>query len=583
MSGFAGKRPGTQDVAHHTPESHAAPGKQSLVEQVQRLAGAGAASGPSVQDAATAGVATPASAVPHAETIQRAFGRHDVSGVQAHTGPEAGASAQAMGAQAYATGNHIVLGGNADLHTVAHEAAHVVQQRGGVQLKGGVGEAGDRYERHADAVADAVVQGKSAEPILDTMAGGGAASPAAGHAVQHKLIGADDKQIPHGDISAFTAKHGDVAAKIKRLSTIATPIKIDSLDQLAAEIRTGKHDAALAEQPEGVAHPDWANGEALNGWADGLSSHDKMSTLHGVNAAKNQGHVPGQSVTYLGGDQDIEHPLFTTNDTNLTLVGIDPNTLTDPSTADHNRQEVLNKATAGIIAKLERYKKPGVAIASHTQLPVSTILVTDSQSGQPHLTIEYHAQTYDEFVGKAPPKADIVMDKDSWLKEWKDHNDHEAVQAMAQLTKAGGLWMGGFNSSQPLANDQIATLFHDVTDTVSPEHQRWSGYEELKVRKLRDQPVASASNSAPTDPVWEKIRRDVLPTVDDELKRTTMNDAEYQAMLGNLEYIVPYVAGIQDTHYTQLAAHIMAKISGMTAQPAGLNAAKVKQDLEALG
>jgi hypothetical protein len=38
-----------------------------------------------------------------------------------------------------------------------NEAAHVVQQRGGVQLKGGAGEVGDSYERHADAMVDHLV------------------------------------------------------------------------------------------------------------------------------------------------------------------------------------------------------------------------------------------------------------------------------------------------------------------------------------------------------------------------------------------------------------------------------------------
>jgi hypothetical protein len=42
-----------------------------------------------------------------------------------------------------------------------------------VQLSSGVGQAGDAYERHADAVADLVVQGKSAAGLLDEMAGGG--------------------------------------------------------------------------------------------------------------------------------------------------------------------------------------------------------------------------------------------------------------------------------------------------------------------------------------------------------------------------------------------------------------------------
>ncbi len=152
------------------------PGKQTLVEQVSALVdpppviqqrAKGEQPAPEVHRAAEHGVATPSAPLPFADTIQHAFGRHDISTVQAHTGPEAANSAREMGAEAYAAGNHVVLGQRADLHTVAHEAAHVVQQRGGVQLKGGVGEVGDTYERHADEVADAVVQGRSAEALLD--------------------------------------------------------------------------------------------------------------------------------------------------------------------------------------------------------------------------------------------------------------------------------------------------------------------------------------------------------------------------------------------------------------------------------
>jgi hypothetical protein len=38
-----------------------------------------------------------------------------------------------------------------------------------VQLAGGIDQPGDSYERHADSVADAVVAGRSAEPLLDQM------------------------------------------------------------------------------------------------------------------------------------------------------------------------------------------------------------------------------------------------------------------------------------------------------------------------------------------------------------------------------------------------------------------------------
>ena len=121
-----------------------------------------------VHAAATRGIATAPSRLPFADQIQRAFGPHDISGIQAHVGGDAAASARTMGARAYATGDHVVLGEGADLHTVAHEAAHVVQQRGGVQLKGGVGQVGDAYEHHADAVADRVVAGASAADLLGT-------------------------------------------------------------------------------------------------------------------------------------------------------------------------------------------------------------------------------------------------------------------------------------------------------------------------------------------------------------------------------------------------------------------------------
>jgi hypothetical protein len=195
MSTHAGKRSSSPDLAATATGPQAgAVGKQTLVQQqahgsgVQRRANGGEADSSAVHAAAERGTATASSALPHGDMIQRAFGRHDVSGIQAHTGGEATESAQAMGAQAYATGNHVVLGGSADLHTVAHEAAHVVQQRGGVQLKGGVGAAGDEYEQHADQVADAVVSGGSAEALLDQMAGSGGSS--AGGAVQRFATGA---------------------------------------------------------------------------------------------------------------------------------------------------------------------------------------------------------------------------------------------------------------------------------------------------------------------------------------------------------------------------------------------------------
>src|SRR5262249_12088964 len=131
-----------------------------------------------IRDAAQLGVHSPAGALPFAEQVQKSFGRHDVRHIKAHQGETAAASAQAMNALAYTSGDHVVLADRPSLRTVAHESAHVVQQRGGVRLAGGIGRAGDAYERNADAVADRVAAGQSAEDLLDQVAGEGQAPSA---------------------------------------------------------------------------------------------------------------------------------------------------------------------------------------------------------------------------------------------------------------------------------------------------------------------------------------------------------------------------------------------------------------------
>lgn len=186
-SGFApGKHALTDSFAPPVQlrSSHSAggaPGKQTLTEAlsatVQRKASADAHND-GVAGLAQAGIAGGGGPMPHRDAIQASFGSHDISGATAHVGGAAGEACDLMGAEAYATGNHVAFRGSPSLHTAAHEATHVVQQRAGVHLAGGVGEAGDVYERHADAVADAVVAGQSASALLTATPGGGGAAPA---------------------------------------------------------------------------------------------------------------------------------------------------------------------------------------------------------------------------------------------------------------------------------------------------------------------------------------------------------------------------------------------------------------------
>ncbi|MGW6984922.1 eCIS core domain-containing protein [Streptomyces sp. NPDC054932] len=90
----------------------------------------------------------------------------DFSDVRIHTGAAARASAAEVGARAYTSGNHVVIGkGGADRHTLAHELTHVIQQRQGpvAGTDNGSGlrisDPSDRFEREAEANATRVLSG----------------------------------------------------------------------------------------------------------------------------------------------------------------------------------------------------------------------------------------------------------------------------------------------------------------------------------------------------------------------------------------------------------------------------------------
>lgn len=172
-----------------------------------------------VRSAASEGVRTPAVTLPFLDRIQDSFGRHPLSHVKAHVGPAAAKTSRTMSALAFASGDHVVFGGTPDLRTAAHEAAHVVQQRAGVRLAGGVGREGDAYERHAGAVADTVVAGRSAEGMLEPFAAlskvkqnGTPTSAEAGSVVQRAIV-MEGKTYRPEDLEAFQTKYPEVEWK----------------------------------------------------------------------------------------------------------------------------------------------------------------------------------------------------------------------------------------------------------------------------------------------------------------------------------------------------------------------------------
>lgn len=206
---------GLRESTSSAPSIQAANGPQDALsshglsdplQSVQLDVGAPSGASPeAVQQHAQAGVSGGGSAMPHLGLLQQSFGAFDIGHATAHTGAEASQANAAIGAKAYATGSSVAFSESSpDLHTVAHEAAHVVQQSGGVQLLGGVGAAGDFYEQHADQVADAVVRGDSAEPLLAQVASPGQ-SQGAGGAVQRIAL---DQLTPESTTGQYMVPGG---------------------------------------------------------------------------------------------------------------------------------------------------------------------------------------------------------------------------------------------------------------------------------------------------------------------------------------------------------------------------------------
>ena len=198
-----------------TPKFIGPPKAKGKSKDVQKVASGVAQSGVDVGSMASQGVSGSAGQMPFFNQIQQSFGHHDISGIGAHVGGQAGEAAQAIGAQAYAMGDQVAFQGSPSLHTAAHEAAHVVQQAAGAQVSGGVGSSGDRWEQHADQVADAVVAGQSAEQLLDQVTGGGAV---ASQSVQMKASDAAKSHLDKGYFENYKSKdsvQGDLKSSLE--------------------------------------------------------------------------------------------------------------------------------------------------------------------------------------------------------------------------------------------------------------------------------------------------------------------------------------------------------------------------------
>lgn len=115
---------------------------------------------------------------PHVRADMEAGLGADFSDVRIHTGERAAASAEAVGAAAYTVGDDIVFGAGSyspgtdeGRRVLAHELAHVQQQRRGPVSGSDTGwgvavsDPGDSFEREAEATASRLTSARSPRPV----------------------------------------------------------------------------------------------------------------------------------------------------------------------------------------------------------------------------------------------------------------------------------------------------------------------------------------------------------------------------------------------------------------------------------
>ncbi|MDV5144353.1 DUF4157 domain-containing protein [Streptomyces sp. SBC-4] len=238
----------------------------------------------------------------------------DFSDVRLHTGSAAKASAAEVGARAYTSGSHVVIGdGGADKHTLAHELTHVIQQRqgpvagtdNGSGLK--ISDPSDRFEREAEANAIRAMSGSAAsvrESGVATHSESATGKPAAERAQVQRVTSLYSRSDTHQDrnndlgfraeeiISISHTREG-ISPRIKTImdgygdgngqgvynhhvphSAIVRKIKdglnFQSRDQIVTRLNNASATLGTVEAvPENeFVHNPWASRSSFDSWVD---------------------------------------------------------------------------------------------------------------------------------------------------------------------------------------------------------------------------------------------------------------------------------------------------------------------------
>jgi hypothetical protein len=187
----------------------------------------------------------------------------DFSAVRVHTGGAAARSAEEVGARAYTSGDHVVLGrGGADRHTLAHELTHVIQQRSGPVAGTDHGDGlqvsdpSDPFERAAEDNAARALAGPV--PVASEQ-------PAAGNAaaLQRTAGNAGTVATPTSVPLQRAGGHGGLEFRDER-RTIQKPTNAAE-EKFYADRRTDASDTITGVIPDSYSGDEVAQLEAQHG------------------------------------------------------------------------------------------------------------------------------------------------------------------------------------------------------------------------------------------------------------------------------------------------------------------------------
>lgn len=260
-------RDGRQQAPRPRGQAPAQPADASpLIVRLQRTAGNasvadlvdGMSPAAAVQQVLAGPAGAPLDAAMQAR-MEAAYGA-DFSSVRVHTGQDAATSAAALGARAYTVGEDIVLGTHAvDEQTMAHELAHVVQQREG-PVDGNAGPDGlsvsdpdDRFEQAAEETAGRVAGGHApgAQPAVGAASGGQATAQRATDDEEPEATGSAPAPAPQEGSGGIPAPAQSLPGASGGAAGSATnPIVAAMWEQAVQRPLRDGGDALEADQPD---------------------------------------------------------------------------------------------------------------------------------------------------------------------------------------------------------------------------------------------------------------------------------------------------------------------------------------------